>query len=181
MERDPLTGGPLPRVPTSRRGGARRGRWIIAVLVVTVLGVSAWGWSRRRPSTAPGQSPPSAVPTVASPADIPEGGEAAPGPASRRIIVEVLNASGIRGLGRRATAYLRDQGLDVVYTANAPDTLARDSTLVLDRAGDAAAATRVSRVMGNAPVAVRPDSSRYVHVTVLVGRLWRPPADALYP
>jgi len=114
---------------------------------------------------------------VPAPADA-EAGTTTP---STRVIIEVLNASGIRGLGRRATAVLRERGFDVVYTANAPDTTRRDSTLVLDRAGRPEDAARVARALGGARVEARPDSSRYVHMTVLLGGAWRPPANALYP
>jgi hypothetical protein len=100
---------------------------------------------------------------------------------SARVIVEVLNASGLRGLGRRATQVLREQGYDVVYTANAPEPLVGDSSVVLDRAGRASDAARLATVLGLARVESRPDSSRYVHLTVLLGRSWRPPANALYP
>jgi len=42
-------------------------------------------------------------------------------PDSVRIKVEVLNASGQRGLARRVTQYLRDRGFDVVSVGNAPE------------------------------------------------------------
>ena len=48
-----------------------------------------------------------------------------------RVRVQVLNATRVRGLGRRAMLYLRDQGFDVVEVGTT--TLTRDTTLVLDR------------------------------------------------
>jgi hypothetical protein len=100
-------------------------------------------------------------------------------PEGTRIRVEVLNATRTRGLARRATMHLRDRGFDVVYTANSGAL--RDSTLVLDRSGHAEWAALVARAMGGAPTEARPDSSRYVDVTVLVGASWRAPAEPFYP
>ena len=56
-----------------------------------------------------------------------------------------------------------------------------DSTVVYDRSGHADWARRVARAMGGARVEARPDSSRYLDVTVLVGGSWRAPAQPLYP
>lgn len=98
-----------------------------------------------------------------------------------RVIVEVLNASRVRGLARQAAAVLRDHGLDVVLTANAPDTTVRDTTLVLLRGRRADRADRVLRALGEGRVEARPDPSRDVDVTVLLGRRWRPPAEPFHP
>src|SRR4051812_13782367 len=49
-------------------------------------------------------------------------------PAGVRIRVEVVNTTGIRGLGRRATRALRDRGYDVVEVKSGSPK--RDSTLV---------------------------------------------------
>ncbi len=100
-------------------------------------------------------------------------------PAGVRIKVEVLNASGVRGLARRATFALRDAGFDVVRYAN--DTGRRDSTVVLDRSGNANWARLVVRALGHGRVEARPDSSRYLDVTVLLGTDWRPPAQPFHP
>ena len=100
-------------------------------------------------------------------------------PADTRIRVEVMNATKTRGLARRATAFLRDRGFDVVGTGTVSE--ARDSTLVLDRSGHPEWAELVARALGNARVESRPDSSRYLDVTVLLGRTWLPPAQPLDP
>ncbi len=100
-------------------------------------------------------------------------------PADTRIRVEVLNATKTRGLARRATAYLRDRGFDVVATGTSSEAL--DSTLVIDRSNHPEWAALVARSLGNARVEARPDSSRYLDVTVLVGTSWRPPAEPFYP
>ena len=101
-------------------------------------------------------------------------------PAGVRVRVEVINTTRTRGLARRATRVLRDQGFDVVNVSTGFPPL--DSTLVLDRSGHKAWAARVARLLGPAARAeVRPDSSRYLDVTVLLGSSWRPPAQPLYP
>lgn len=98
---------------------------------------------------------------------------------TRRIKVEVLNATTIRGLARRATLHLRDRGFDVLYIGTATSQL--DSTLVLDRSGNPDRARRVADALGGARVESRPDSSRYLDVTVMLGRSWRAPAEPFYP
>jgi hypothetical protein len=96
-----------------------------------------------------------------------------------RITVEVLNATKVRGLARRAALTLRDQGFDVVSTGTNRDAF--DSTQVLDRTGHREWALRAARAMGGATVLVRPDSSRDVDLTVLIGASWRPPSQPFYP
>lgn len=96
-----------------------------------------------------------------------------------RITVEVLNATKVRGLARRAALTLRDQGFDVVSTGTNRDPF--DSTQVLDRTGHREWALRAARAMGGATVLVRPDSSRDVDLTVLIGASWRPPSQPFYP
>lgn len=125
----------------------------VALVVAAVL------WRDR------GLEPPSTV-TVLVPDDV-------------RIKVEVLNASGQRGLARRATFALRDAGFDVVRFDNASEP--RDSTLVLSRSGKDDWARLVARALGGARVEARPDSTRYLDVTVLLGADWRPPAKPFHP
>lgn len=142
------------------RRALRRGAALLLALVVVgaaiVLGVRACGDDR------PGAGP--------RDARAPEG---------VRIKVQVLNATTTRGLARQATRHLRDRGFDVVEIGT--DATRRDSTLVLDRSGHAEWAALVGRALGGARVEQRPDSSRYVDVTVLLGASWRPPAEAFYP
>jgi hypothetical protein len=100
-------------------------------------------------------------------------------PAGVRIRVEVLNATRVRGLARRATMHLRDRGFDVVSVGTSRDS--HDSTLVLDRSGHPEWAELVAKALGGARVEAAPDSSRYLDVTVLVGATWLPPAEPFYP
>jgi hypothetical protein len=110
------------------------------------------------------------------------GGSSAPedarAPEGVRIKVEVLNATQTRGLARRATAYLRDRGFDVVGSGNVAEQ--RANTVVYDRSSHPEWARLVGRAMG-APVVARPDTSRYLDVTVLLGSDWRPPALPFNP
>jgi hypothetical protein len=96
-----------------------------------------------------------------------------------RIKVQVLNATRTRGLGRRAMQHLRDHGFDVVELGTT--TAVRDSTLVLDRSHHPEWAQRVARSLGGARVESRPDTSRYLDVTVLIGANWRAPAQTFNP
>lgn len=100
-------------------------------------------------------------------------------PSGVRIRVEVLNASEVRGLARRATMHLRDRGFDVVYFGT--ERPVRDTTLVLDRSGHPEWARLVADALGGVPVEARADTSRYLDVTVLLGPDWRPPPQPLYP
>jgi LytR cell envelope-related transcriptional attenuator len=103
-------------------------------------------------------------------------------PRGVRVRVEVLNATLIRGLGRRATELLRDRGFDVVDVGTTSARERGDSTFVLDRSGHPDWAARVAQAMGQgARVISRPDSSRYLDVTVLVGATWRPPPQPFHP
>lgn len=108
------------------------------------------------------------------------GGSDSRAPEGVRIRVEVLNASPVIGLARRATFFLRDCGFDVVESGNASGAR-RDTTLVLARSGHQDWASLVANAMGGAPMVVRPDTSHDVDVTVLIGASWRPPAEPFYP
>jgi LytR cell envelope-related transcriptional attenuator len=98
---------------------------------------------------------------------------------AERVRVEVVNATKVHGLARRATRYLRAKGFDVVASGTAHDQ--RDSTLIVDRTNHPVWAGRVARAFGGARVQFSPDSSRYVDITVLLGQSWRPPAEPFYP
>lgn len=137
-------------------------RAVVAMVALTTLLAAALLVGRRyagRPASPP-------VPDVTAPVDT-------------RIRVQLLNATRVRGLGRRAMWHLRDRGFDVVELGTSPDV--RDSTLVLDRSGHPEWARLVAEALGGARVETRPDSSRYLDVTVLLGAAWRPPAQPFYP
>jgi hypothetical protein len=96
-----------------------------------------------------------------------------------RIRVQVLNTTKTRGLARRATRLLRDQGFDVVEMGTTSPTI--DTTLVLDRSAHPEWSAAVAKVLRPSRTLSRPDSSRYLDVTVLLGRTWRPPTKPLDP
>lgn len=100
-------------------------------------------------------------------------------PEQVRVRVQVLNTTKTRGLARRATRLLRDRGFDVVEVGNSSPTF--DSTLVLDRSGHPEWAALVAEIMQPARAVPRPDSSRYLDITVLIGSNWSPPAEPLHP
>jgi hypothetical protein len=100
-------------------------------------------------------------------------------PDSVRVRVQVLNTTRTRGLARRATQLLRDRGFDVVDLGTASPTI--DTTIVLDLSGHPAWAEAAAKVMAPARTRSRPDSSRYLDITVLIGSSWRPPTEPLYP
>lgn len=100
-------------------------------------------------------------------------------PAGAHVRVEVLNATDTKGLARRAMLVMRSAGFDVVFFGNSAERT--DTTLILDRSGHADWAALASRAMGVARVEEKADSSRFLDLTVLVGRNWTPPLEPLYP
>jgi hypothetical protein len=100
-------------------------------------------------------------------------------PSGVRVRVQVLNATSTRGLAQRATDHLRDRGFDVVEIGTNREKM--DTTLILDRSNHPEWARRVAAAMGGAQVLSRPDTSRYLDVTVLIGSSWRPPAQPFHP
>ena len=140
------------------------GRWLL--LAILVGGAALYGVKRFEKARADETSRRnSALPERVAPPGV-------------RIKVEVLNATRTRGLARRAMIFLRDRGFDVVATGTTREE--RAETLVLDRSNHPAWARLVATAMG-AEVESRPDTSRYVDVTVLVGANWHPPPQPFYP
>jgi hypothetical protein len=144
---------------TTRR--PRYGRIIVVFLILCGIGWIAWQLLALRSSPV----------TSGAPSD-------ARAPENVRIKVEVLNATQTKGLARRATVYLRDRGFDVVGSGNVTEQRAK--TIVYDRSSHPDWAKLVGRAM-MAPVVERPDSSRYLDVTVLIGADWRPPSLPFHP
>ena len=142
------------------RTGPRYGRIILALLVLIGLGWAGWKFLGRS-SDLDRYAPPDAR--------APEG---------TRIKVEVLNGTRTKGLARRATLYLRERGFDVVGAGT--ETEARATTIVYDRSRHPEWARLVARAL-NAPAVSKPDSSRYLDVTVILGADWRPPALPFHP
>ena len=91
-----------------------------------------------------------------------------------RITVDVRNAAGVEGLARSATDHLRGAGFDVVSLGNA-QTFGSDTTVVIDRVGEASKAAQVASALGVARVVSQPDSNLFVDVTVRLGSDWATP------
>ncbi len=158
----------------------RKRRWGRIIVALIILGAAIYGgwWllRSRGQSRQPGCCGPQTRSQQTSPAgDAPPDASA---PTGVRIKVEVLNATTTKGLARRASLFLRDRGFDVVGSGTTRPL--RDSTLVLDRSGHSEWARLVARAL-NARMESRPDSSRYLDVTVLLGGNWRPPLLPFHP
>ena len=140
---------------------------VALVLVVVVIAGAVWTVRSRHGKLRPFIAAAAPLDTLRAPANV-------------RVRVEVLNTTRTRGLARRAMRILRAHGFDVVYMGTTGPTV--DTTLALDRSGHPAWAATVAQVLGSkARHEARPDSSRYLDVTVLLGTSWRPPAEALDP
>ncbi len=101
-------------------------------------------------------------------------------PAGTRVRVRVLNGTATRGLAKRATFLLRDLGYDVVDYDT--DTKAKRShTLIRSHTGHAEWAERLRRALGTGTVEDRPEGSRYVDFTVIIGNDWKASAKSFRP
>lgn len=161
----------LPTPPAPSASAPSSGRWLLAiVLAVLVGGGAAVAWWLTNKGPAPASTPAAVATTDTS----------ARAPANTRVIVRVINGSGVRGLARRATSYLRDFGYDVVDYDSERDGK-RATTQIVVHTGHRDWASRIQRVLGAGTLEERPDSLRYVDLTVILGRDWQPPAEALRP
>ncbi|HEY0931509.1 MAG TPA: LytR C-terminal domain-containing protein [Gemmatimonas sp.] len=161
-----------PELPEAPRGGNRR--WLLAVvLLLVVAGGSGFAWWQYSQS-ATGTATPEPSSTVS-----PDDSSARP-PGGTRVVVRIVNMSGVRGLARRATLLLRDFGYDVVDYDSQPKT-ERPSTEILVHKGQTDLAERLQRALGVGTFTPSNDTSRYVDLTVLLGRDWQPPTEPLRP
>ncbi len=142
-----------------------RGRWILLVLVLVGAGFAIWRFSAGSAEGGDDQLGDARLERIV--------------PDSLRIKVEVLNATNIRGLARRGTAVMRDLGFDVVNSGNSSEKL--DSTTVIVRGDRMDWCELAARGLGGARVIARPDTSRYLDLTILLGASWRPPTQTFYP
>ena len=146
-------------LPDAWRDRAVTAAAALALLTVGFLLGSFWlEWRHTRLGEAP------AARVAATPATVPEGWRS-------RVSVEVLNGMGAPGEARRAAGILREMGFDVVYFGNA-DRFDHDSTLVLRRSDDSAAARRLADSLGVARVTDRPEPDLYLDGTVILGPDW---------
>ena len=87
------------------------------------------------------------------------------------IQVEVLNGCGVSGIADRFTDFLRENGVDVVYTGNYIQ-FDIDETIVIDRIGNKANSNFVAELLnvrqGNSITQINNDY--FVDVTIIIGR-----------
>jgi len=144
-------------------------RLLLGAVVAAIVGVGVGLWLARTPLT----------PVQATPLARLVAKKEVTAPPNARVRVEIINGTKTRGLARRATRLLRDRGFDVVSYATSERT--QDSTVVLDRSNHLEWARLVGEALGGTRVEARPDSSRYVDVTVVLGVSWRPPPQPFSP
>ncbi|HEX9729953.1 MAG TPA: LytR C-terminal domain-containing protein [Gemmatimonadales bacterium] len=120
---------------------------VATLIVVAVVAAVVWRVNPRPKSVTPPLVPGEVIP----------------------LAIEVLNASAIDGLARRATHYLRSQGLDVVSYGSAAGE-PQDSTVLRVRRGDTTAAIPVRDALGFGRIVLDPDARLLLDVTVVLGR-----------
>ena len=90
------------------------------------------------------------------------------------IQVDVRNGCGVAGVAARTTRYLRKRHFDVVEQGNY-SSFEEDSSFVIDRVGDLAAARKVAATLGlpasRVRQEIRPDY--YLDASVVIGRDYR--------
>jgi hypothetical protein len=86
------------------------------------------------------------------------------------IRVEVFNGTGIPGLAREVTERLRGDGFDVVTYGNAAG---RDSTTLIDRAGNHAAMEALSEALRVSRIETALDTTLYLDATLVLGADWK--------
>ncbi len=148
--------------------------WVaVALIALVAIGALVAWWqadAREERRTLAAQ-----LPTVAALDDT-----TARAPQGVRVRVRVINTSGTSGLARRATQHLRDYGFDVVdFTTGRTEPSA--DTRIAVHTGHPEWASRLKKALGVGTIGTDADTSRYVDLTVFVGRDWRPPAETLRP
>lgn len=169
--------GPVPPMlpDTDERPVKRRQLLRVFVLFVgvAVAATGGWSWYASRTSTVSAES----SGTIGISA---ENDSSARAPLGVRIRVRVVNTTRVDGLAKRATAVLRDRGYDVVdYEGDLRKQL--DSTLVLTHTGHSDWSDRIVRALGAGKTELRPDTSRYLDVTVMLGSDWKAPTQPFRP
>ncbi len=153
---------PEPLAPEPR--ATRRGS-VIALMAAVVAAVSLLSWWMTR-DEAEVVTTSEAVeyidPDWRAPADV-------------RIRVRVLNGTQTRGLARRVTNYIRDLGFDVVDYDSAREPT--DISTVTFHSGQREWAEKLALALSIDSIAISDDTSRFVDVTVVVGRNWQPPTS----
>ncbi len=161
--------------PESSSRSKRGGIVLAIVLVIAIVSGVLWWRQRTNANTDAGRTEASHAAAAAALAD-----SSAHAPAGVRITIRVVNATNIKGLAKRATTWLRDFGYDVVDFDSAPKQ-ARTESLIEVHTGHDDWGERVRKALGTGRVTARPDTLRYVDLTVLVGSDWQPPPESFRP
>ncbi len=164
-------GFPSPPEARARAVAARRMWLAVAAILLLIVAGTAYAWMRG----GGGYEIAGASGSAKSPAD-----NDARAPAGTRVVVRVVNATGIRGLARSATLVLRDFGYDVV-DYDSEQSANGDTTRILVHTGHTEWAEQLRRALGVGAIGSSSDTSRYVDLTVLLGRDWQAPTDPLRP
>lgn len=87
----------------------------------------------------------------------------------RAIQLQILNATDVPGIAKKATEYLRGRGFDVVQVTNAP--LRSPGSFVVRVTSDSASAARVAYALGIEPrfIRIEVDSTLMLDCTVVLG------------
>jgi hypothetical protein len=85
--------------------------------------------------------------------------------------VQVLNGTGVSGVGRTVADFLRTKGFDVRTTGNAP-TANYECTMVVSRTGDMANAKKIALALATDKVLMMRDSLSIYDVDVFIGKDW---------
>lgn len=90
--------------------------------------------------------------------------------ATEVIQINILNASGIKGIASTAKDYLRSKGFDVVEIGNYIKQV--DNSFILDRVGDSSSAAKVAFAIGisDTLVKVKIDSTLFVRNSIILGK-----------
>jgi hypothetical protein len=159
--------------PPARRDRSARLLVAVGLIAIVVIGALVAWWQTL--ASADGAADAERRPSVAALDDT-----TARPPQGVRVRIRVVNTTGVTGLARRATQHLRDYGFDVVdFTSGRIDKNA-DSRIAV-HTGHVDWAERVQKALGVGTIGNDADTSRYVDLTVFVGRDWRPPAETLRP
>lgn len=87
------------------------------------------------------------------------------------IVVEVLNGCGTAGLAQKFTNYLRQQGVDVIYTGNADNMNYARTLLVLRNDADEKGQTVMHMLQfGSDRILRQPDPSLHVDLSLILGK-----------
>ena len=96
-----------------------------------------------------------------------------PGEGDHTLVVEVLNATDVDGLAREVARKLRTKGIDVVYFGSG-EGRTLDSTRIVVRRGDSAAARPIREALGRGRISVDLDPRLLLDASIIVGRDLRP-------